>query len=406
MGCIRRAGGKFVLVLVLLAVTPVGVFSLSPSQGANPQDAAKHAAEAGRASQAHDFALAEKEWKQVLALDPHSAAALNNLGMAYYLDHKYREAEDALRKALQFNHSLTNARVLLGATLVRLGKMQAAVGELEPSLRSPLSDSAEKTARIALYEAQFGLEDYEKALQALKPLAHKYPNDVDILYDLGQAHLQLAAHAFGRIATVAPQSYRVHQVIAEMYARQGRYQAAIREYRNALGQRPDLPGAHYEIGLLYLIYQNNETGHKAARQEFEAELKLNPYDARPEYRLGRISWDRHDLPEARHHFLRAVQLDSSMLDARLYLSRVLQAQGDDAGAREQLEAIVKLDPDNASAHYMLAQIYKRAGKPQRATEEMTKFEKAQSRGRELQRKFDKMLQTAAEESQESDQPPK
>jgi tetratricopeptide (TPR) repeat protein len=406
MVCFRKTGGKFLLLLTLLAAAPAGALSLAPPQDANLQGAARHAAEAGRAAQAHDFARAEKEWKQVLAIDPHSAAALNNLGMVYYLDHKYQEAEDALRKALQFNRSLTNARVLLGATLVRLGKMQAAVSELEPALRSHLTDSAEKTARIALYEARFSLEEYEQALQALKPLEHKYPDDVDVLYDLGQVHLQLATHAFGRIAAVAPQSYRVHQVIAEMYARQGRYQAAIREYRKALEQRPDLPGAHYEIGLLYLIYNNNEEGQEAARQEFEEELKLNPFEAKPEYRLGRIFWDRHDPPKAGDHFRRAVQLDPKMVDARLYLARVLQAQGDNAGTRQQLDAIVKLDPDNAFAHYMLAQIYRRAGEPQRVREEMAKFEKAQSRGRELQRKFDKMLETAAEESQQDDQPAK
>jgi tetratricopeptide (TPR) repeat protein len=406
MGCLKKTRGNFVLVLLLLAVASAGAQSLSRSGEVNPQSATTHAAEAGRAAQAHDFARAEKEWKQVLVSDPHSAAALNNLGMVYYLDHKYVEAEESLRKALQFDSSLVNARVLLGATLVRLGKMQEAISELEPALHLSISDSAQKTARIALYEARFYLEDYEQALQAIKPLAQEYPKDEDVLYDLGQVHLQLAAHAFGQIAVVAPQSYRVHQVIAEMYARQARYQDAIREYRKALAQRPDLPGIHYEIGLLYLIYNNNEAGQKAATREFEQELELNPYGPRPEYRLGRIHWDLHNLPEARHHFQRAVQLDPSMVDARLYLSRVLEAQGDFAGARQQLVAVVQLDPNNASAHYMLARFYRRAGEQQRAADEMAKFEKAQSQSRELQRQFDQMLQRAAEEANESDQPAK
>jgi Tfp pilus assembly protein PilF len=95
------------------------------------EEIAAHSSRASAAAQEHDFAKAEEEWRKVLAFDPHSAQALNNLGMVFYLEHKYPEAEATLKKALRFDPSLLSARVLMEATLGREGKTKEAIVELE-----------------------------------------------------------------------------------------------------------------------------------------------------------------------------------------------------------------------------------------------------------------------------------
>ena len=136
---------------------------------------------------------------------------------------------------------------------------------------------------------------------------------MDILHSLGQTYLQLAEQSFQRIAVVNPDSYRIHQVLGDSLAKHGNYQEAIREYRKALEQKPDLPGAHYQIGLLYRTHDTSEAGDTAAWQEFEAELRINPYDAQSEYRLGRISAKWRDMKTALQHFRRATELDRRSL---------------------------------------------------------------------------------------------
>ena len=79
------------------------------------------------------------------------------------LEHKYSEAEAILRGALQSDPSLKSAQVLLGATLGKEGKAQEPIAELEPALKSRLSESAERTARIALHQAFFASKGYTRA---------------------------------------------------------------------------------------------------------------------------------------------------------------------------------------------------------------------------------------------------
>src|SRR5215469_2702505 len=141
------------------------------AQDSVPEQISLHAARANAAIQQKEFAKAEEEWRKVVALDPNSPRAHHNLGLAYYVEHKYGEAEEALGKAVHLDASLVNARVLLGASLAREGKTDRSIVELERALQSGLSGAAEKTARLALHEALFAREQYVRALEILSPLA-------------------------------------------------------------------------------------------------------------------------------------------------------------------------------------------------------------------------------------------
>ena len=365
-------------------------------ESARRMEARRAAVRAATATQQRDFARAEEEWRKVIALDPHSAQAYHNLGMVYYLEHKYPEAEEALTKALRLDSSLVNAQVLLGASLGRQGKLARASVELEQALKARLSDSAEKTARVALHEIWYARENYVGALEVLKPLAEKYPRDVDVLYNLGQTYLQLSAQSFQQIVLVDPHSYRLQQVLAESLARQGHYRDAIREYRQALEQQPQLPGVHYQIGLLYWLNEATSEGENAARQEFEAELKINPYDAWSEYRLGQIYWKRRESESAVAHFRRALQLDEDLVPPRIALARSLETQGNFEEAQKLLEVAEKLEPGNATVQYRLARLYKQRGQVAAAAEHLGKFEELQSERRKVQRELEKVLGSIAE----------
>jgi len=361
---------------------------------------AQHAAQAHAASRDRNFARAEEEWRKVIAFDPSSAQAFNNLGMVCYLQHKYAEAEESLRKALQLDHSLISAQVLLGAALGRQGRLEDAVVELDSVMKAQLSLSAEKTARVALHEVLFAQGNYDRALTVLEPMAKKYPQDVDVLYNMGQTHLQLATQNFQRILQVSPESYRVHQILAESFTKQGQYREAIKEFRLALAQKPDLPGAHYQVGWLYWTNQHDAEGEKAALAEFEAELNINPFDAVSEYRLGRIYWKWKDLPNAHRHYQRAVDLDAKYVLPRIGLARVLEFQGDLQEAQKQLGLAAKLDPENATVHYRLAQLHKQLNDPTAAAKELQRFEGIRKHQGGAQTQLERLLQQQTEPESE------
>lgn len=380
----------------MIASFLLGTTLLAQDPAARTLEATRHAEAAAAATREHDFARAEEEWKRVIALDVRSPQAFHNLGMIYYLEHKYPEAEESLAKALQLDPALANARVLLGASLARQGKSERATEELERALKARLSESAEKTARVALHEAWTARGNYARALEVLKPLVEKYPQDVDLLYSLGETYLLLSTRSFERIAEIDLGSYRVHQLLAEALAKQGKYREAIREYRLALEQKQDLPGVHYQIGLLYRIYENTPESDSEALKEFQAELKINPFDPASEYRLARIYWKRRELEKAIEHFDRSVRLDESYADSRLALARALEAAGRLDDAQKLLEETAKRFPENPNAHYRLAQLYKRRGQARAAAEELKKFEEIRSAQSSRSRPLEKALGGTAE----------
>jgi len=386
---------------LLFAITAVNTGKLTGGEDSTLAEIKEHVHQATAAAERRDFARAEEEWRRVLTLDSRSAQAYHNLGLIYYLEHKFPEAEVNLEKASQLDRSLGNARVLLGATLVHEGRWDRAIAELDSALKLPLSESAERIARLSLGEALFAKEDYAQALQVLRPFADKYPRDVDVLYNLGQAYLQLSAQTFRKIGEIAPDSYRVHQILADSLAKQGRYQDAIREYRLALEQKPDLAGVHYQIGALYRAFENSPAGEKAAIEEFQNELKTNPFDGWSEYRLGLIEWKRRNVEGAQAHFRRALELNQEIVPARLALARLLELQGDLAGSEEQLKMAQKLEPLNATAHYRLAQLYKRRGDVAGAESEMKRFEEAQLLNSGQQNHIAKILSTEVEPEPDS-----
>jgi tetratricopeptide (TPR) repeat protein len=387
----------FLIAFLFLPGTPVQTGQRANTTDEKRRDEiATHSSRSTAASQARDFDKAEEEWRKVLTLDPQSAQALNNLGMVLYLEHKYPQAEATLREALHAVPSLMNAQVLLGATLEKEGKIQEAVAQLEQALKSRLSESAERTARVALHEALFASKDYPHALEVLQPLAKRYPRDVDILYSLGQTYLRLATQTFEQIATVSPQSYRVHQILGDALGQQGRYHEAIQEYRLALAQKPDLSEAHYQIGLLYRTYENSSEGDNEALREFESELKINPYDAWSEYRLGRIYIRQERAEDAISHLRRAVQLDETIVPARLVLARALEGRGAIDAAKNQLEAAAKLDPGNATVHYRLANLLKKTGDLKASEQEMKRFEAIQAEQTVHQQDLEKAIRHSIE----------
>jgi len=386
------------LVVISCGVGVAGIQSDEAHRG----EIEEHSAQAAAAMQKRDFSRAEKEWQNVITRDPGSPQAYNNLGIVYYLEHKYPEAELAFTKALQLDPKLVDTRVLLGASLERQRKLEPAIAELERGMKSRLSASAERTGRMALYEAWVARENYDKALESLSPLIGKYPRDPDILYELGQTHLQLAAQYFRTIALIDPESYRVHQILAEYLTRLGevQYRHAIQEYKLALQHNPDLPRIHYKIGLL-MMSEHVASSDDQAILEFETELRINPYDSWSEYRLGQIYTRKQDAQRASAHFLDAIKVDQSFVPPRLSLALLLERQGKLADAEDQLKVAEKLDPERTSVHYQLARVYRLRGNQTLAEEELKKFQEIQSERLESKQQLQRAIRVA-NESQDED----
>ncbi|MGC1370813.1 MAG: tetratricopeptide repeat protein [Candidatus Sulfotelmatobacter sp.] len=206
------------------------------------------------------------------------------------------------------------------------------------------------------------LHQVDAALEFLRVLTREFPKDPDALYVSVHAYSDLSTMTSQKLATDAPGSYQAHELLAEAFESQGKWDDAEKEYRGILKNNPHLPGIHFRLGRL-LLSRPNPTPEAAtqAKQEFVDELKIDPKNAGAEYVLGEMARQSQQWDEAVNHFSRAAKLDPQFGEAFLALGMALNAEKQYADAVAPLETAVKLEPRNPDAHYNLAMAFARSG---------------------------------------------
>ena len=84
---------------------------------------------------------------------------------------------------------------------------------------------------------QLADEQADQAAESLDRAAKLNPDNVDILYNRGRAHLLVSKNSYEKMYKTDPNTWRVHQVLAQAYAESGRHEEAISEYQAAIRKR-------------------------------------------------------------------------------------------------------------------------------------------------------------------------
>jgi Tfp pilus assembly protein PilF len=208
------------------------------------------------------------------------------------------------------------------------------------------------------------------ALDFLRTLQREFPKDPDVLYVAVHAYSDLSTMASQELARDDASSYQAHELLAEAFESEGKWNDAEKEYRGILQQNPNLPGIHFRLGRLLLSKPDpSADATNEAKQEFADELKIDPKNAGAEYVLGELARQGQQWDEAASHFSRAAKLDPQFGEAFLGLGMALIAEKQFADAIAPLQMAVKLTPKNPDAHYNLALAYSRSGRKQEGEKE-------------------------------------
>jgi tetratricopeptide (TPR) repeat protein len=212
--------------------------------------------------------------------------------------------------------------------------------------------------RCAMFADQPGVaEDF------LGFLNREFPHDPEVLYLSVHTYGDLSSRAAAELATTAPQSAQWHELNAEAFEAQGKWDEAAKEYRLILQQNPHMPGIHFRLGRLLLSKPNpSSTVAEEAKKEMQQELEIDPSNAGAEYVLGSLTQQNQQWDEAIQHFSRATKLDASFGDAFVGLGACLGSAKRFSEAIPPLETAVKLEPENPAPHYLLAIAYSRTGR--------------------------------------------
>src|SRR5882762_2683345 len=254
--------------------------------------------------------------------------------------------------------------------LAESGKCKEAMPLLKRALPQTSDRNLKRSAGLDGVRCAMASNQFDAAEDFLRMLNREFPGDPEVLYTSVHTYSDLATRASQQLATSAPNSAPAHELNAESFEMQGKWDQAAKEYEAIAQQNPRLPGLHFRLGRLLLSEPNPPAdASEQAKKEFQQELEIDPNNAGAEYVLGELARQESQWADAIKHFSRAAELDAGFGDAFLGWGSALLSAKRFAEAIPPLETAVRLEPQNPGAHYNLATALTRGGRKQDADKE-------------------------------------
>ena len=335
----------------------------------------------------------------VAGSQPSFAEAHLNLGLVLEEQGQYGGAVASLQRALTLKPRLRGANLFLGIAYYRLNQLEKAVSAFRKETVNQPSDA---NAWMWLGVAQLAAEHPEDATAALDHASQLAPDNVDILYHRGRAHLLVSKKSYERMFKVDPDSWRVHQVLAQAFVESDRNMDAISEYEAAIQLAPGQPGLHEELGTAY----RNAGKLEAAEVAYQREVEIDPNNPLAIFKLGTAQVDLGKSADGKKSIEAALKLDPKLQDASYYLGRAEMQLGDDGGAADLFKRAVSENSEPEIAQqswYQLGIVYRRLHRLDEARQAMATFERLKSE--ETQNAQERLKKLKTQPNSDAVQPP-
>jgi tetratricopeptide (TPR) repeat protein len=334
---------------------------------------------------------------------PTFAGAHFNLGLVREEQGRFDEAIASLKKALALNARLPGANLFLGIAHYRLNQYEPAIAALRLEIKQSPSDAK---AWMWMGVTQLAREQPEDAIVSLDKAAKLAPKDVDILYHRGHAHLLVSKLSYEQMFHADPNSWRIHQVLAQADSEAARDMDAIAEYQAAIKAAPQQPGLHEELGTEYWKMGKMEE----AEAEYQRELVVDPHSLLATYKLGSLRVMTAKATEGKPLIESALRQDPNLKEAYYYLGRAEMQLGNDNAAVDAFKRTISTisDPEIIEqTWYQLAMVYRRMHRTEDSQKALAIFQKLKDEGAEhQQQRLEKKREAQGRESSPASDPPK
>ena len=296
------------MILALLLVCTATI-------GCSKQDDTKdtHLSQANEYFAAGQYSKAEKEFRDVLRLDPADLVALRRLGIVYSDQGQLPQAYPLLKKAVELQPDDADLQVKFGQNLLVQQEYQQA---REAALHALDKQPGREEALVLLATTAIGLDDVEDTQKLIETLRAKDQ-------DRSGYHLALG-------------------ILALAQKDQARAEA---EYNNALKLDPNSAGAYTALANLY--WSRNDL--KGAEQGFKAAADLAPVPAPARLRYADFKLRTEAAPEAKKILENILDQSPDYLPASVALMKMSCSEHHDADCRARVKAILARDPMNYDA---------------------------------------------------------
>ena len=306
------------------------------------------------------------------------------LGLVYSGESLDKKATEHLQKAVDLNPASAEAQTNLAANLVRLNRLGAAevhfrkAVELEPSSFDANHNLGE------LYVRQGKIRE---AAQWLAKAQEIDPSSYDNGYDLARAYLMTGQVAQAR-ETISPllakkNTAELHNLLAEVEEKDGKFVAAANEYETAAHMEPSESNL-FDWGSELLVHRTLDP----SIQVFKKGTELYPNSSRLAIGLGMALYARGNYDEAVKSLLRAADLNPSDSRCYLFLSRAYDSSPTQADeVMQRFHRYAQLQPRNPRALYYYAMSLWKGKRAQQADQDLSEIAKLLKSAIALDSKF-------------------
>jgi tetratricopeptide (TPR) repeat protein len=192
----------------------------------------------------------ERLWRHVLAVDPKSDVAHNNLGFILVEQGQLDEAIYHYRQALRIEPRDANFHLNLGIALARQGQLDEAIYhyrqalQLQPTHAEVHDSLADALANLGKVEE--AIHHYLKAVKIRPGFVQAHNNLGNILSRQGK--LDEAIQHYQQALQIQPNFAQAYNNLGAALVRQGKLDEAISQYRQAVQIQPTYAEAHSNLG--------------------------------------------------------------------------------------------------------------------------------------------------------------
>jgi tetratricopeptide (TPR) repeat protein len=311
---------------------------------------------------------AEKDFKQVLALEPGVGGAYANLGVVYMRRKQWTKALETLRKAEQLMPEVAGIRLNIGLAYYRQNEFLKAIPPFESVVRD---EPAALQPRHLLGLCYFFAERWADAAHTLEPLWDQESQKLSYLYVLS-----IAAHRAGlkeldekattQLVKTGDGSPEYHLFMGKAHLNLDQYDLALADFQSAAEANPKLTFVHFNMGLAYLKKQDYER----ARDEFLKDAAVEPDLAFNYDELGDVYSLMQQDGNAEKSYREALRRDPRLLNSYLGLAKAYQREQKFTQALSAIDAADKLDPRRTDIHYVRGQILLHMGRKEEGKKEL------------------------------------
>lgn len=219
-------------------------------------------------------------------------------------------------------------------------------------------DPANSAAHVTLARASMGQNDATGALRELTLALKSDASNVDALYYLNKLSTVLAQQEFSRLYAAAPDSARVHQLLAEVMHQQNDSAGEEREYLAAARRDPKSVAVLNALGDL----MRRQSKLTEALPYYTQAEKLEPRSFDALYGLGACQLQAENYPLAIAYLTRAVAADPASSAALFALGETLLRDQQPERAEKLLRTVVTREPSNKQTWFLLAKALRQLGR--------------------------------------------